>query len=180
MSERKRVTLTTLDKKRADGAPLTMITCYDYSMAHWVEQAGLDIILVGDSLGMTMLGYDSTLPVTMEDIIRHARAVRRGAPTCFVVADMPYMSYQPSDQKAVENAGRLMAETGSDAVVVQLQRDTDDVVALVAQQRSRHRAVDAARHGNDHTSLFRRLGNAQAVQRFGHGRQYRRTTARGK
>jgi 3-methyl-2-oxobutanoate hydroxymethyltransferase len=74
------------------------------------------MILVGDSLGMTMLGYESTLPVTMEDMIRHSQAVRRGAPNVFVVGDMPYMSYQPSVESAIRNAGRFMAEAGCDAI----------------------------------------------------------------
>jgi 3-methyl-2-oxobutanoate hydroxymethyltransferase len=74
------------------------------------------VILVGDSLGMTMLGYESTLPVTMDDMIRHSQAVRRGAPTAFVIGDMPYMSYQPSVETAIRNAGRFMAEAGTDAI----------------------------------------------------------------
>ena len=116
MSDRKKVTLPALMKKMAEGVPMTMVTCYDYSMADLVEKAGVDIVLVGDSLGMTMLGYDGTLPVTMEDMIRHTQAVRRGAPHCWLVGDMPFMSYQSSDELAVLNAGRFMAEGGSDAV----------------------------------------------------------------
>ncbi len=80
------------------------------------EQAGVDMILVGDSLGMTMLGYDSTLPVTMDDMIRHTSAVRRGAPNTWLIGDMPYMSYQPSVETAIRNAGRFMAEAGCDAI----------------------------------------------------------------
>jgi 3-methyl-2-oxobutanoate hydroxymethyltransferase len=116
MSERKKVTLPALFDKMARGIPLTMITCYDYPMAHLVEQAGIDIVLVGDSLGMTMLGYESTLPVTMSDMLRHAQAVRRGAPNGWLIGDMPYMSYQPSDELAVLNAGRFMAEAACDGI----------------------------------------------------------------
>jgi 3-methyl-2-oxobutanoate hydroxymethyltransferase len=117
MSEtRKKVNLPYLFKKVADGEPITWLTCYDYPTAYLQEQAGIEMILVGDSLGMTMLGYDSTLPVTMDDMIRHTQAVRRGAPTAFVVGDMPYMSYQPSNEIAVKNAGRFMAEAGCDAI----------------------------------------------------------------
>ncbi len=116
MTDRKKVILPTLFKKVADGQPITWLTCYDYPTAHLQEQAGIDMILVGDSLGMTMLGYDSTLPVTMEDMMRHTQAVRRGAPTAFLVGDMPYMSYQPSVETAVRNAGRFMAECGCDAI----------------------------------------------------------------
>src|SRR4030067_1091358 len=116
MPERKKVTLPTLFKKVTNNEPITMLTCYDYPTAYFQEQAGIDMILVGDSLGMTMLGYDCTLPVTMEDMIRHTQAVRRAAPTAFVIGDMPYMSYQPSVETAIRNAGRFMAETGCDAV----------------------------------------------------------------
>jgi 3-methyl-2-oxobutanoate hydroxymethyltransferase len=116
MSERKKVTLRTLFQKIDDGVPITFLTCYDYPTAFFQEQAGVDMILVGDSLGMTMLGYDSTLPVTMEDMIRHAQAVRRGAPNVWLIGDMPYMSYQPSVETAIRNAGRFMAEAGCDAI----------------------------------------------------------------
>jgi len=117
MSEpRKKITLPYLFKKVQDCEPITWLTCYDYPTAYLQEQAGIEMILVGDSLGMTMLGYDSTLPVTMEDMIRHSQAVRRGAPTAFLVGDMPYMSYQPSVETAIRNAGRFMAEAGCDAI----------------------------------------------------------------
>ncbi len=116
MTERKKVTLPTLFKKVSDGIPITWLTCYDYPTAYLQEQAGIDMILVGDSLGMTMLGYDSTLPVTMTDMIRHTQAVRRGAPTVFLVGDMPYMTYQSSVESAILNAGRFMAEAGCDAI----------------------------------------------------------------
>jgi len=116
MSERKKVTLPSLFSKVVAGEPITWLTCYDYPTAHFQDQAGIDMILVGDSLGMTMLGYDSTLPVTMSDMIRHTQAVRRGAPHVFLVGDMPYMSYQPSNEIAVQNAGRFMAEASCDAI----------------------------------------------------------------
>ena len=133
MSERKKVTLTTLFKKAAKGDPLTWLTCYDYPTAHFQEQAGIDMILVGDSLGMTMLGYDSTLPVTMNDMIRHTQAVRRGAPTAFVIGDMPYMSYQPSVETAIRNAGRFMAETGCDAIKLEGGAEmADRIIGIVS------------------------------------------------
>jgi 3-methyl-2-oxobutanoate hydroxymethyltransferase len=116
MADRKKITLPDLFAKMNDGIPITMITCYDYAMAYLVEKAGVDMVLTGDSLGMTMLGYEGTLPVTMDDMIRHTAAVRRGSPTSWLIGDMPYMSYQPSDETAVRNAGRFMAETGCDAV----------------------------------------------------------------
>jgi len=116
MADRKKVTLPALFQKLASHEPITMLTCYDFPTAHFQDEAGIDMILVGDSLGMTMLGYESTLPVTMEDMIRHAQAVRRGAPTAWLIGDMPYMSYQPSVESAIRNAGRFMAEAGCDAI----------------------------------------------------------------
>jgi 3-methyl-2-oxobutanoate hydroxymethyltransferase len=129
MSERKKVTLPVLFDKRARGEPITWLTCYDYPTAHFQDQAGVDMILVGDSLGMTMLGYDSTLPVTMEDMIRHTQAVRRGAPHVFLIGDMPYMSYQPSVETAIRNAGRFMAEAACDAVKLEGGAEMADRVA---------------------------------------------------
>jgi 3-methyl-2-oxobutanoate hydroxymethyltransferase len=116
MSERKKMTIPGLFKKVADGQPITWLTCYDYPTAYLQEQAGIDMILVGDSLGMTMLGFDSTLPVTMDDMMRHTAAVRRGSPNAWIVGDMPYMSYQPSVETAIRSAGRFMAETGCDSI----------------------------------------------------------------
>jgi 3-methyl-2-oxobutanoate hydroxymethyltransferase len=113
---RKKITIPFLFDKVARGEPITWLTCYDYPTAYLQEQAGIEVILVGDSLGMTMLGYDSTLPVTMDDMIRHTQAVRRGAPTAFVIGDMPYMSYQPSVETAIRSAGRFMAEASCDAI----------------------------------------------------------------
>lgn len=128
-TERKKVTLPMLYKKYREGEPITMLTCYDYPTAHFQDQAGIDMVLVGDSLGMTMLGYDSTLPVTMDDMIRHTQAVRRGAPHVWLIGDMPYMSYQPSVETAIRNAGRFMAETGCDAVKLEGGREMADRMA---------------------------------------------------
>jgi 3-methyl-2-oxobutanoate hydroxymethyltransferase len=116
MTDRKKISLPMLFNKVEDSQPITMLTCYDYPTAFFQEQAGIDMILVGDSLGMTMLGYDSTLPVTMDDMIRHTQAVRRGSPNCWLIGDMPYMSYQPSVESAIRNAGRFMAEAQCDAI----------------------------------------------------------------
>ena len=116
MTERKKVTLRTLFSKVSKGEQITMLTCYDYPTAHFQEQAGIDMVLVGDSLGMTMLGYETTLPVTMDDMIRHSQAVRRGTANAWLIGDMPYMSYQPSVESAIRNAGRFMAEADCDAI----------------------------------------------------------------
>lgn len=116
MSKRKKVTIRTLFEKVEAGEPISWLTCYDYPTAYFQEEAGVDMILVGDSLGMTMLGYDTTLPVTMDDMIRHTQAVRRGSTKTFLIGDMPYMSYQPSNEIAIRNAGRFMAEADCDAI----------------------------------------------------------------
>jgi 3-methyl-2-oxobutanoate hydroxymethyltransferase len=130
---KKKTTLPMLFKKVSEGKPISWLTCYDYPTAYLQEQAGIDMILVGDSLGMTMLGYDSTLPVTMDDMIRHASAVRRGAPNTFIVGDMPYMSYQPSVESAIRNAGRFMAEAGCDAIKLEGGAEmADRIVGIVA------------------------------------------------
>ena len=98
------------------GEKIVYLTAYDYLTAKMQEKAGVEMILVGDSLGMVSLGYDKTFPVTMDDMIRHCQAVRRGAPNVFIVGDMPYMSYQVSDEQAIENAGRFIKEADMDCV----------------------------------------------------------------
>jgi 3-methyl-2-oxobutanoate hydroxymethyltransferase len=130
--QRKKLTISGLFKKVAEGKPITWLTCYDYPTAYMQEQAGVDMILVGDSLGMTMLGYDSTLPVTMDDMIRHTAAVRRGAPNTWLIGDMPYMSYQPSVETAIRNAGRFMAEAGCDAIKLEGGSAVCDRVRAIA------------------------------------------------
>lgn len=109
-------TVLTLMAKKAAGRNVSMLTCYDYTMARLLAGAGVETLLVGDSLGMTMQGYESTLPVTMDEMMVYARSVVRGAPDCFVIVDMPFMSYQVSVEQAVANAGRLIKETGANAV----------------------------------------------------------------
>ncbi|MBP5269063.1 MAG: 3-methyl-2-oxobutanoate hydroxymethyltransferase, partial [Ruminococcus sp.] len=103
-------TVSTLLKQKQSGEKITMLTAYDYTTARIMDECGVNSILVGDSLGMVMLGYENTLPVTMEDMIHHTRAVARGANNAFIVADMPFMSYQASVREAVINAGRLIKE----------------------------------------------------------------------
>lgn len=112
----KKVTNLTIQKMKQEGTPISMITAYDYVMAQNVDEAGIDMILVGDSLGNVVMGYDSTLPVTMEDMIHHTASVVRGVKHALVVGDMPFMSYQESVSQALHNAGRMMKETGCDAV----------------------------------------------------------------
>lgn len=109
-------TVTTFQKAKDNGEKLTMLTAYDYSTAKLIDEAGINGILVGDSLGMVCLGYKDTLSVTMEDMIHHTRAVSRGVKNTLVVGDMPFMSYQSSVYDAVVNAGRLIKEGGATAV----------------------------------------------------------------
>ncbi|RIK43969.1 MAG: 3-methyl-2-oxobutanoate hydroxymethyltransferase [Chloroflexi bacterium] len=112
---------------------ITMVTAYDFPTARAVEAAGLDMILVGDSLGMVVLGYDSTVPVTMDEMLHHTRAVMRGVETVHVVADLPFMSYQVSDEQAVMNAGRLMKEGGADAVKLEGGRVVASRIAAIVR-----------------------------------------------
>lgn len=109
-------TVSTFQKAKEEGRKLTMLTAYDYSTAKLMDEAGIDAILVGDSLGNVMLGYEDTISVTMEDMIHHGAAVARGAKEALVVIDMPFMSYQVSVEDAVRNAGRLMKEGRANAV----------------------------------------------------------------
>ncbi len=103
-------------KVRNGAAPLVMVTAYDAPTARLAAEAGVDILLVGDSVGTARLGYASTVPVTLADILHHCRAVRRGAPAVHIVADLPFMTYGVSDEQAVANAGRLLQDGGADAV----------------------------------------------------------------
>jgi 3-methyl-2-oxobutanoate hydroxymethyltransferase len=129
---RKKVTIHTLRKKMRDKEPITWLTAYDYPTAQLEEKAGVDIILVGDSIGMTIFGYDSTLPVTLDLLIPHTQAVRKGAPGAFLVGDMPYMTYQISAEEAIRNAGRFMAECACDAIKLEGGREVVDTIkALV-------------------------------------------------
>jgi len=109
-------TILDFTKMVAEGKKITYLTAYDYLTAKYQERAGVDMILVGDSMGMVSLGYETTFPVTMEDMLSASRAVKRGAPNTFVIGDMPYMSYQISDEQAIENAGRFIKEAGCEAV----------------------------------------------------------------
>ena len=133
-------TVATLQQQKLDGDKITMLTAYDYSTAKLVDECGVNTILVGDSLGMVMLGYEDTLSVTMEDMIHHTAAVTRGAKNALVVGDMPFMSYQTSVYDAVVNAGRLMKEgrcqavklEGGASVCPQIKAITEASIPVVA------------------------------------------------
>lgn len=129
----KPVTTSSIRKKKETGTPITMVTAYDYPSAKLADEAGADMILVGDSLGMVVLGYDSTLPVTMEDMLHHTKAVTRGAKRTFVVADLPFLSYHGTVEEAVKNAGRLMQEGLAKAVKMEGGRELAPIITRCVQ-----------------------------------------------
>ena len=129
----KKVNILDLLDKKNKGEAITMLTAYDYSSASLVDAAGIDMILVGDSLGMVVLGYDSTVPVTMEEMLHHCKAVARGAKQAFLVGDMPFMSYQADVSEAVRNAGRFLKEAGMDSVKLEGGREVaPSIEAIIA------------------------------------------------
>ncbi len=129
--QRKKVTTSLFRQKKERGEPITMLTAYDYPTALAEDQAGIDSILVGDSLGMVVLGYPNTLPVTMDDMLHHAGAVARGAKYALLIGDMPFMSYQVSTEEAVRNAGRFLQEAGMEAVKLEGGRERADAVRAI-------------------------------------------------
>jgi 3-methyl-2-oxobutanoate hydroxymethyltransferase len=112
----KKISIPVLQAKKQRGEPITMITAYDYPSALAVDEAGVDLILVGDSLGMVVLGYESTVPVTLDEMISHTAAVKRGTKFAHIVGDMPFLSYQVDVKEAVRNAGRFLKEAGADSI----------------------------------------------------------------
>jgi len=128
---RKKVTTLAFRQKKERGEIITMLTAYDYPTALAMDKAGVDSILVGDSLAMVVLGYENTLSVTMEDMLHHSRAVARGAKTALLVGDMPFMSYQVSVEEAVRNAGRFLQQGGMDAVKLEGGRERADAVRAI-------------------------------------------------
>jgi len=131
MSKKKSIHDFTQMKK--EGKKITFLTSYDFPTAQFAEAAGLDMLLVGDSLGMCVYGYEGTIPVVMNQMIYHAQAVRRGAPNTFVIGDMPFMSYQSSMEKAVENAGRFLKEAGCDAIKLEGGRRVVQVIRAIVE-----------------------------------------------
>jgi len=151
--DRKKVTVRTLQRKKGAGEKITMLTAYDWPTARLVDAAGIDIILVGDSVGNNVLGYENTLPVTMEEMIHHAKAVRRGVKYAFLVGDMPFMSYQVSAEEGVRNAGRFLKEAGCDCIKLEGGIEILDVVKAI---------IDAGIPVMGHLGL-----TPQSVQKFG-------------
>ena len=134
---RARVTIRTLQARKRDGPPVSMLTCYDYSSAQLMEEAGVDSLLVGDTYGEVCLGHSSTLPVTLDHLVTIAAGVRRGAPSVFLVGDMPYLSYQVWAEDAIRSGGKFMAQAGCDCVKVEVDRRLRPIVeAMVTAKGS--------------------------------------------
>ena len=131
--ERKKITPVDIQAMKNEGKKISMLTAYDYPMALLEDRAGIEIILVGDSLGMTVLGYENTIPVTMDEMIHHTKAVTRGAKYPLVIGDMPFMSYNTSEKKAIFNAGRFMKEGGADAVKLEGGASVKDIVRAIVR-----------------------------------------------
>lgn len=131
--ERKKTTIPDILEKKRQGKKITMLTAYDYPTALLVDRAEIDMILVGDSVGMVVLGYETTVPVTMEEMIHHTKAVTRGARYALVVGDMPFMSYNTSEKEAITNAGRFIKEAGADAVKLEGGTTVQTIVQAIVR-----------------------------------------------
>ncbi len=177
--ERKKVTTRLIQAMKTRHEPISMLTAYDYPTALVMDQAGMEIILVGDSLGMVELGYESTLPVTMDEMIHHAKAVARGAKYALLVGDMPFMSYQASTADAVRNAGRFLQEAGMNAVKLEGGSERAETVRAIVNAgipvmghvgltpQSVHQLGGFRPQGRDAAGAYKLLQDAQALQEAG-------------
>ena len=172
-------TISTIKEQKKNGEKISMLTAYDYSTAKLMDEAGINTILVGDSLGMTMLGYEDTISVTMEDMISHTAAVARGAKNAFVIADMPFMSYQTSVYDAVVNAGRLMKEGRANAVKLeggvsvcpQIKAITEASIPVVAHLGMTPQSVNVFGgfrvQGRDEAAALKLISDALEIEKAG-------------
>jgi 3-methyl-2-oxobutanoate hydroxymethyltransferase len=177
--ERKKVTIRLIRAMKTRHEPISMLTAYDYPTALVMDQAGVEIILVGDSLGMVELGYDSTLPVTMDEMIHHSKAVSRGSKYALLVGDMPFMSYQVSTAEAVRNAGRFLQEAGMNAIKLEGGSERADTVRAIVNAgipvmghlgltpQSVHKLGGFRPQGRDAEAAFKLLQDAQILQEAG-------------
>lgn len=131
--DRKKITPVDIQTMKNEGRKITMLTAYDYPMALLEDRAGVEIILVGDSLGMTVLGYENTIPVTMDEMLHHTKAVTRGAKYALIIGDMPFMSYNTSESDAIFNAGRFMKEGKADAVKLEGGASVKEIVRAIVK-----------------------------------------------
>lgn len=176
---RKKVTTADLRRKKSLHEPITMLTAYDYPTALAMDESGVDVILVGDSLGMVVLGYPNTLSVTMEDMLHHCKAVSRGARWALLIGDMPFMSYQISPQEALRNAGRFLQEAGMDAVKLEGGRERLETIRLIVSAgipvmghigltpQSVHQLGGFRPQGRNAQQAFQLLQDALALQEAG-------------
>jgi 3-methyl-2-oxobutanoate hydroxymethyltransferase len=174
-----RVRVPDLKEKKARGEKIAMLTAYDATMARLLDRAGIDALLVGDSLGTVVLGYETTVPVTLEEMLHHTRAVSRGVERTLVVADMPFLSYQVSVSEAVRNAGRLLQEGGATAVKLEGGSPVLDVVRrlvdvgipvmghLGLQPQSVHQVGGYIRQASEPHQVERLVDEAVALERSG-------------
>ncbi|MDC0709529.1 3-methyl-2-oxobutanoate hydroxymethyltransferase [Stigmatella sp. ncwal1] len=174
-----KVTIHTLKRLKQGGQKICMVTAYDATFAHILDQAGADVLLVGDSLGMVFQGHDSTLPVTMDQMVYHCAAVSRGARRSHIVGDLPFMSYQTSVEAAVRNAGRLVAEGGVGSVKLEGGAEFADAVAAITRAsipvmghlgltpQSVHKMGGYVVQGKDEQAAVKILQDALALERAG-------------
>jgi 3-methyl-2-oxobutanoate hydroxymethyltransferase len=176
---RKQTTILTIQKMKADGERITVLTCYDYPTARILDACGIDVLLVGDSLGVVVAGHENTLPVTMDEVVYHTRALMRASPRALVVADMPFLSYQVECAEARRNAGRLIKEGGAAAVKLEGGENAVDAIrAIVAMDipvmahigltpQSIHRMGGYRVQGKHEEQAEQLLADAVAVERAG-------------
>lgn len=177
--EKEKVTVTQIRNWKEAGKKITVLTAYDYPLAKILDQAGIDILLVGDSLGNVVLGHPNTLPVTMEDMIHHTQAVVRACKEAMIVADMPFMSYQVSREEAIRNAGRLIKEGGAEAVKLEGGMAVEESIRAIVQcgipvmghvgltPQSIHSFGGHKVQGRGDEAAQRVLADARAVERAG-------------
>jgi len=174
-----RKTILDIKKMKETGEKITVLTAYDYAIASIMDECGVDMILVGDSLGMVVLGYDTTLPVTMEDMLHHTKAVSRGAQNTLVIGDMPFLSYQVSPEVALANAGRFLQEAGAQAVKLEGGRETAEIVHKITSAgipvmahigltpQSIHQIGGFKVQGKKEDAAQRIIGDAKAMEEAG-------------
>ena len=131
--ERKKITIPDIKRKKEQGQKITMLTAYDYPSGRLIDEAGMDMILVGDSLAMTVLGYESTVPVTMDEMIHHSKAVKRGVKYALLIGDMPFMSYNINEKETIRNAGRFIKEGGCGAVKLEGGLEMTDITKTLVK-----------------------------------------------
>ena len=159
----KRVTLGTIRKLVAVGEKFPLLTCYDATMARWLARAGLPMLLVGDTAGEMVLGFDSTIHAPLDFMLHITAAVRRGAPNCFVMADMPFMSYQADDAEAIRNAGRFLTDGMADAVKLEVDGSFGDLVGKLSRA-----GIPVVAHIGSRPQQVRRTGGYHSVGRTPH------------